>query len=247
MLGMTSDALLPPSEVRLSAGDIVLFYDFETPPEGSEPGPNQIAVVVDERGAFFRRRNRILRISYESILELPALVIRKSPHTHVASEIEAFFSNAIERPVLFQAGLAFLFHGNLQPFISGRIFPARPRHDSPEQYELAWLELRSKLRPMDAIFTRSFRNPMSNLIAWATHGPWSHVAVHVGDGEIAELTVPRMRRGPIELYKGRNNWVALYRHIEGEIPAERAHEIADAVFGNFRDGYNYRDALRHLT
>jgi hypothetical protein len=69
--------------------------------------------------------------------------------------------------------------------------------------------------------------------------------VYIGQGEIAESTVPTTRKVPIERYKSRSNWLCAYRHmgnqlnsLSGRTTSQQASAIAmDAI--RRQQSYNY--------
>ena len=220
-------------EIAVGAGDLIIFYDKRFPPDpgsGTDevPATNRVAVVVDERGALFlgrgALRKRVEVLSLGPVSAEKNIQIRKSPFPQHANAIADYFKRHINKPAHFEAGLRALYFGNLQPLLTGSLFPIRPIYKTDDEYEVAWNHLKSNLKPMDAIFTVDTSNILSRFIAWSTHGPWSHVALHVDKGEIWESVLSGIRNVPIEAYKGRNYWVAAYRLIEAmenPVTAER--------------------------
>lgn len=239
--------------LEVQPADIVIFFDPRLPPDpGEGPAVNRIAIVIDERGALSlfsdeRGPRRVESIPLQSIPTLPNVQMRRGTQGH-CDEIAAFFLTQVDRPTHFEAGLRALRCGNLQPLIAGGFFPRRPKYASDEQYEAAWKALRSSLQPADAIYTFDAESRISKFIAWATDGAWSHVAFHVGEGEIWESVTTGIRQGPIEIYKGRRYWVAAYRHIDAVTKPRTKEEISEAVAAGskrFRpNSYNYRGALK---
>lgn len=238
---------------ELQPADIVIFFDPRLPPDpGEGPAVNRIGIVVDERGALSlwsdeRGSRRVESIPLQSIPSMPNVQQRRGDQGH-CDEIAAFFLAHVDRPTHFEAGLRALRCGNLQPLITGGFFPHRPRHESNEQFEAAWEVFRSCLQPADAIYTFDSESRISRLIAWATDGAWSHVAAHVGDGEIWESVTSGIRHCSIDVYKKRRYWVAAYRHIDAvEKPRSKAEIVEAVAKGNSRfrlNSYNYRGALK---
>jgi hypothetical protein len=234
--------------------DIVVFYDKHLPLEGDErvdEAPvNRVAVVVDEYGALSMGRGlrgrRVERVPLQAIPGLSNVHIRRVVHGH-SDEIADFFLSHADRPAHFEAGLRALREGNLQPLIAGGFFPAPPTYRNDDDYEVAWHYLKAKLQPMDLIFTIDLKSTLSRFIAWATDGAWSHAALHVGGGEIWESVTAGIRNGPIEMYKNRRYWVAVYRHCDVVKKPRTAQEVDAAVRRHrFRaNAYNYRGALKY--
>jgi hypothetical protein len=72
------------------------------------------------------------------------------------------------------------------------------------------------------------------------------VALYIGDGEIHESVTSGVREVPLEIYKGRQYWVAAYRHI-GAITNPRSVQKARASARSLpfrRDRYNYPGAIK---
>jgi hypothetical protein len=243
-------------EIAVEPGDVIIFYDKRFPPDpgsgtANVPATNRVAVVVNERGALFLGRGvlgkKVEILPLGPVAPEKNIQIRKSPYAQHADAIADYFMRQIHKPAHFEAGLRALYFGNLQPFLTGTLFPVRPTYNSDDEYDSAWTLLKNSLKPMDTIFTVDTSSTVSKFIAWATHGPWSHVAVHVNEGEIWESVLSGIRTVPIETYKGRRYWIAAYRLIEAiekPISAEKAHAVVSSH--PFRlNSYNYYGALKH--
>jgi hypothetical protein len=229
-------------------GDIAIFFDKRLP---VAPGmeTNNVAVVAGELGAlylghrFFGRR--VEKISLQELPSLPKVEFRRSVEFD-GEKVASYFIKYADRPSYFEAGLRALHCYNQQPFLMSGLFPERPTYKNEEDYETAWEQFKSQLLPFDGIYTVDLSSRLSRFIAWATHGTWSHVALYIGDGEIHESVTSGLRRGPLELYKGRHYWIAAYRHI-GAINSPRTADQARATVASlsFRpDRYNYRGAIK---
>lgn len=243
-------------EIDVGPGDVIIFYDSRFPPDpgsGSAdvPATNRVAIVVDERGALFLGRGvlgrKVERLPLGAVMPEKNVRIRKSPYTQHANAIADYFKRHIHKPAHFEAGLRALYFGNLQPFLTGTLFPVRPSYKSDYDYDTAWNHLKTNLKPMDVVFTVDTNSMVSRFIAWATHGPWSHVAVHVNGGEIWESVLSGIRTVPIETYKGRRYWIAAYRlsaAIEKPITVEQA-QVAVRSHPFKMNRYNYYGALKY--
>jgi hypothetical protein len=230
-------------------GDLVLFLDTRLPVSaGNET--NQVAVVVDEQGALYIGKGvigrRIRRIPLQELPSLPKVQLRRTKHAGYGDLIARYFLKHANQPSYFEAGLRALHCDNHQPFETGRLFPERPTYRSDDEYEAAWARFKSLLKPLDGIYTVDQSSRISRFIAWATHGTWSHVALYIGDGEIHESVTSGVREVPLEIYKGRQYWVAAYRHI-GAITNPRSVQEARASARSLpfrRDRYNYPGAIK---
>jgi hypothetical protein len=238
----------------LRPADIVVFLDERFPNDSdTQPGEmqvNRVAVVVDEHGALSLRPNAIPRlVEVVPLQNIPALrnLQVRSVVDHHSNEIAQFFITHANRPTHFEAGLRALHEGNLQPLIAGGFFPKRQVYTTDGEYQAAWHTWKANLAPLDFIFTRDLKSRLSNFIAWATDGEWSHAALHVGDGEIAESVTSGIRRVPVELYEERRYWVAAYRRVDAAVHPKAKPEVDAAVRSHhFRlNAYNYRGALTY--
>ena len=103
----------------------------------------------------------------------------------------------------------------------------------------------SKLKWWDAIFTNKLNDPVSRFIAWATHGPWSHVALYMGDGTVSELVATGVRNVPLTVYKGRNYRIGAYRKISLMNLESPMVPPFTVLRSRFRDGHNYKGPVLH--
>jgi len=247
-----------PRIFEVELGDIIIFFDPRSPPDpgsgtSETPAVNRVAVVVGERHALFLSRNKFGFKTVESFpfgqvfKEEQNLVIRKSPFGAANMLIVEFFLNAQNNPNIFEAGMKALQASNLPLLIAGQLFPDPPVYRNDAEYLSAWEGLVARLLPFDVILTRDNESKLSRFIARFTHGPWSHTAIHVANGEIWESVTSGVRRVSIDVYKGRRYRVGVYRHVsamENAVTAERAIEIASSH--PFRpNSYNYAQAIRY--
>ena len=234
--------------------DLVVFYDKRFPAdpgtgENGIPAVNRVAIVIDERGALFLGQGvigrRVERLPLQSIPTAPNAQIRRLTHGYT-DQVAQFFARHAHRPTHFEAGLRALLVENLQPLLAGTFFPSRPTYQTDYEYEAAWHHLVANLMPMDAIFTLDLHSRLSRFIAWATDGAWSHVATHIGDGEIWESVISGIRNAHVGIYKGQRYRVAAYRHYEVQKKPRSIEDARTAVRAiRFRpNAYNYRGALK---
>lgn len=217
--------------------DVVIFYDrFSRYP--LDGGCNQWAFVVDGNRALFSR----LLVHSISLAKLRkksnAIAIRRIPH-EFAPAVSNFLIRYRWRPALFKAAINFLQCTNYMPFLMGQFFPNDVVYENDEEYEEAWKTMMARLTPHDAIFTFDRTSLLSRFIALVTHGPFSHVATYIGEGNIWEIVTSGARIVPIETYKNRHKYrVAAYRHSGFEIkPRTEQLEEMKAMIGNVRYGY----------
>lgn len=230
---------------ELGPGDVVLYLDDQCPAKHAE-GINQTAFVVDERGALVLRNRRVELIPLNQIPLLRNVQVRKTD-PKLGEAMASYFVRYERCPAHFEAGVRAGACRNFQPFELGSIFPVAPVYKNEGEYENAWQNFTFLLKPLDCILMTCRTSILSRFIAWATHGPWSHVALYVGDGEIAEWGTTGFRRGPIENYKGQQNWTACYRHIDTVKNPPSTAKARKAIESDPRNvpsgGYNYRGAL----
>ena len=237
------------NELVVGPGDVAIYFDNKCLRPIDETGCNQWAIIVDETGGLTRRNSKVVHIPFQELLQMPHLQFRGNPHPDHGERISDFFLNHRRHHDLFEAGEKALLQGNLQPFEWGQIFPTRPEYKNDEEFEDAWKQLLIEARPMDVIFTARCKDPVSRIIARTTHGPFSHVASYLGNGQISESVTSGIRTGQLsDLYKDRSNWVAIYRHVDHlntMFTFEEAQKITQGVTLDFRDGYNWYQAFRH--
>jgi hypothetical protein len=131
---------------------------------------------------------------------------------------------------------------NFEIFLRGTLFPRAPQYFSDEGYEKAWLDMVSQLQPRDMIFTARLDGRVSRLIAWSTGGPFSHVGVYLGDGEMWEIVTSGERVVPISTYKGREFRTAVYRTF---FPPPKPWAEALKEMQGRGIGYDYLGAIQH--
>jgi hypothetical protein len=209
-----------------------------------------IAVIVDERGALYvDRKLSFERVKWIPLREVSTLtnvsVRRPEVSDNLKDRIAHFFLRNVRSPPVFKSGLHHMRADNYSVFERGSLFPIRPEYKSDDEYEAAWLRFNSRLLPSDGIFTVRMDDRVSRFIAWATHGPWSHVAIYKGNGEIVESVTSGIREAPLSIYKGRHYWIAAYRHIQTIGRSDLPTPTKEWGLKRFRDGYNYRGAIKY--
>jgi hypothetical protein len=233
--------------IEVKACDIALFWDGRSAIH-PDPDLNQIAIIVGDyalalRRSAITRRRQVEEIALADLTSFRNLTLRSSTALFDRDRVAQFFITHRRDPEQFAAGLKAFRRENFQPLLAGSFFPTRPTYKSDSEYQDAWQHMVEQLRPMDTVFTTCHTSVLSKFIAWATHGPWSHVLTYVGNGEIHESITSGIRRGSIELYRSRANWVAAYRHTELENDPRTYEEALAATEINWRPGYNYRKAI----
>jgi hypothetical protein len=122
-----------------------------------------------------------------------------------------------DNPMMFQVAINHLQCNNMVPIIEDSFFPPDVTYANDKEYEAAWQHLVSSLQPRDIVFTFNRKSLISKVIAKFTHGPFSHCAVHAENGIIHEIVTSGTRMVNIDVYKGRDFRVAVFRHY-GKAP-----------------------------
>lgn len=239
--------------LALELADIVVFYDPNFPKDHEasiyDPPVNRVAVVVGEEGALTigRRllRSRVELIPLAVLPRLPSVQVRRVAAPCHVDAIARFFRRHAKRATHFEGGLRALRQGNLQPLVDGGFFPEQRSYRDEATYETEWQRLVGHLQPGDWILTRDRESALSRFIAWATDGLWSHVAMHLGDGEIFEWITSGPRQGSIDLYKGRRYSVGVYRLASGEQRSSEEWRAAMAALtARLKHRYGYWGAFK---
>jgi hypothetical protein len=245
---------LTPDMLFFEAGGVVVFYDKNYP---LDPGPptdklvNMVGFVTNNFDILALIKDPIfgLKVRKYSLRDLDNFQ-NVSSHTtplhDIGHQVASYFEKYQNDPFAFFAGKAALFYGNRDPFIRGTLIPEYPQYKSEVEREAAWITFISKLHTGDRIVTYNHSNIISHIIAWSTHGPWSHLAVYLGDGQISEFVTSGLREASIEIYKAKNYSVAAYRYIDhlDRIPT-REEVLSTSCCGALPSGakYDYIDAI----
>ena len=230
-------------------GDVVLFLDEKLPHVDAQD-VNCVAVVIDERGALYIDKKPFFKklrwVPLQSISRLSNLVMRRaSIDDTLREQIASFFLAKLKNPPEFEAGLQHMLLENYALFSRGTLFPVWRPYSSIDSYNQAWDSLVKQLKPLDGIFTVRLDDRVSRFIARATHGPWSHVAMYEGNGQISESVTSGMRWVPLETYKGSKFWIGAYRHVSAKGRKNLVVLPEKEIRQRFKDGYNYRGAIAY--
>lgn len=205
---------------------------------------------------MFVERGRVRELPLELLPELQNLQMRRGiEDADTANSVADYFAHYRNRPAYVEAGFRALPQHNYQFFDDGP-FPNKPLYRDQEEYDAAWQALKALLQPGDCIFTTCRASLVSEIISWATSGPWSHCASYVGEGEIADSVASGLRVAPLEVYRGRQFWIAAYLPYGVSVVAGGAAGAgsgAGAAMGaglrrllTFRHG-RFVDALAHFV
>jgi hypothetical protein len=221
--------------------DLILFYDKKSRIP-MEDGVNQQGYVVDDEQALYLR-GRVRSIKLTELRKQGVALVVRGIHPALAPYVAQTLLRFRRNPIWFGFATNFLMCQNFAPFLTGEFFPPDPTYNDGAEYESAWQHFVSQIQPYDFILTFDRRSFLSKLIAKVTHGPFSHIAHYMGDGNIWEVVTSGTRIAPLEIYKGRHYRVAAYRHTPGLL---KSAEEADAQFKATagRQGYNYFGAIQ---
>lgn len=231
------------AETTFSLMDIVIFFDWQSHNEVDSTQCNQWAFVVDDKQALYIR-GKVHSLPLTEIHKLDyATVIHRIPEalaTLVAPVLLKFRNN----PMMFQVVVNHMFCNNYGPIIEQEFFPPDVKNYACDvDYNVAWNRLVSVLEPRDIIFTYDRKSVISRLIAHLTHGPFSHCAVHAENGVIWEIVTSGTRMVNIEVYRGRQFRVAVYRHY-GKAPDTIEEMLSRMKASDGQPGYSYYGAIR---
>jgi hypothetical protein len=235
-------------QVEVSDGDVVLYFDRNSPDEKLNESNCRVGIVSGPGVLTLLKK----RVSY-----MPFLILNRDFRLEVIdleiperlrSKVAKFFANHSGNPAKFLKGQQALAARNFQPFIWGDVFPPLPKYNSIEEFHAAWEDLLNLAQPGDFVFSSS-RNFLSRTICWSTRGPFSHVALYVGKGELWDITLSGSKRCKlVEDYKSVNNRVAVYRtrgssrsKIEMALTAEL---IGYSTHREENQNYNYLGSIK---
>lgn len=106
--------------------------------------------------------------------------------------------------------LAALENGNLSLF-EWDPMPDTARPLDAVTHAHAWETIGREVQPGDMLMVRDTRDRLSTVIARADDGAWSHCARPMGEGEIVEIDLPKIRRLPIDTHRHPAVRAALFR------------------------------------
>lgn len=136
-------------------------------------------------------------------------------------KIETFFTENVLNSLLFQMGLKALaalissdskFLDDPHAFFQKPIYLPKLKPVEKESYETRWRECISLLMPGDIVSALDESSFISRLIARIDKGTWSHTAVYLGNGRIAEVITTGGIERNIEVYKDPKYRLGIYRH-----------------------------------
>ena len=231
-------------------GDIIIFYDPRSRLKIDHSQCNQPAVVLPGKRAIFLRRRPVVS-SLSDVAAAPHAKLIMAADEKRRSDAAAYFLENQSDAWAIEAGFNAIGKENFEFVRTPHLFPERSRYAGIPEYEAQWSRFLSVLKPGDVIFSRNDDSLASRIVAACTHGPWSHVMIYIGDGEIAESTVPSVRRAPIEVYKSSSVWLCAYRHISQRqtsftsLKTQELSSVIDRYTDGLPPGYNYTCAAWH--
>jgi hypothetical protein len=222
--------------------DIIIFFDWASTSPVDASGCNQWAFVVDENQALYIR-GKVRSVPLGDVHKLDnATVIHRIPEA-LGKLVAPILLKYKNNPMMFQIVINHMQCNNFVPIIFDEFFPPDVRYATNEEYEAAWQQMVASLEPRDLIFTFNRKSFVSKIIATFTHGPFSHCAVHAEDGVISEIVTSGTRMVHIDIYKGREFRVAVFRHY-GKAPDAKEEMLARMRAEDGRSGYSYFGAIQ---
>jgi hypothetical protein len=224
--------------------DIIIFHEDGGVHETDETGCNQWAFAMSDGRALYHSKGNVRSFKLKEAYGLPNAQLLRWKPAPLGPDIVSYLLANEKRPTHFLAGVRAMQNTNFEMFLRGELFPLSPVYESDEEYERAWSDLISQLRPRDMIFTTQLDSWLSRFIAWATKGPFSHCGIYLGDGEISEIVTSGNRIAPLEIYKGRKFRVAAYRTF-APLPKKWSKTVEECHAADGTPGYSYFGAMTH--
>jgi hypothetical protein len=241
--GLAKDIGLPILEVH--PADLLLYFDPSSP-KPVDDGVNQVAIIIDERHALLVEPGSAQELPLSNLGKLQNVHFRhviEDPNT--ADSVVDYLTRHRKNPAYLEAGFLAYQQQNFRFFADGP-FPERPHYVDQASYDAAWQTFEAALEPHDCILTTCRTSITSRLIAWATDGPWSHCATYLGEGKIWESVTSGIRQASLNVYHGRQYWIAAYRHVQFYKNPPSIQQTRKSVMqasAQYKQGYNYRMAL----
>ncbi len=185
------------------------------------------------------RRTRLVPLSR---VKLPKnAVICRAPDAFVQQEISRYARTHHSDWRRFRLALAGLVMGNLEAMRTDQ-WPTPPRYSSQAEFDAAWDRLEETLECGDLIMTFDPGSLLCRAIALLDSGPWSHGALHLDHGVLAEADTPGVGLCNIRRYRQPGIHVGVYRQLIPRTQAERRKIMMMAR--DLGKKYNWRGALQ---
>lgn len=212
----------PADTIFIEKGGVVVFYDNNYPREPGGPtdrAVNSVGFVTSDFEILVLKNDvlfglRIDKYHVGDLADLENVSSHTTPLKDIGEQVGAYFKKYRFDPFAIYGGKTALFHGNPDIFIRGELRPIYPKYNSQAHRDEAWEKFKSSLKPGDRIVTFDHSSVISHIIAWATRGPWSHLAIYLGDGQISEFVTSGLREVSLEIYRSPNYSLGSYRYID---------------------------------
>jgi len=218
--------------------DLTHTWPFAPVQWGAE---NKVGYVTNEDVVIYPYYFRLRRVSLAKVPRSCRLL--KTTSRPIDSNVEKFFTQNHDNFWMFSVGVKALDpNGEYPNFFDVPVKLPLPDHRSEEEFYKRWNTLMDILQRGDFVFTADSASRISRLICWGDQGPWSHVAMYIGDGIVHEAIPPRVSERPIDVYRNPRFRLGLYR-LKGITAADAEELIA---FSRRRLGlpYGFLKALR---
>jgi len=190
-------------------GDMIHFYDKKCKESYDTKGTNAIGILLDNNKILFSRKRRTIEEGISKDIYPAYLYSLKS--NELREKIYKYFQSNKDNFQLFKLGLNSLNDEHMEVFNNPELMPKLHKWKSYNEYEIAWNRIISQMQKGDSIFTFNENSYISRFIAWFDNGSWSHVAIYVGNSEIAEAIAEGFVKRSITVYNQNQIHIGLYR------------------------------------
>lgn len=225
---------------KFERGDVIIFFDKKTKQHPDDTGCNQMGIFLSENKILFSRNKRVIITNLNKIDFLRAKV-SSMKNSEISTKMLSFFETNIDNYYLIRLGFHALSYQKEKIFEVPEIMPKFTVKLSDEQYEIAWLNIFSKLQPADIVLSFNERSIISRFISTLDKGSWSHAMTYVGNGEIVEAVFQGVIKRRLDVYKQKHIHIGIYRIID--LTPERQKDIVTNSLLFMGVKYNFRGAF----
>lgn len=220
-------------------GSIITFFDTETKLSPDKSECNQIGILIENNKILFCRKRygqKIIEIDVNKI-KATKMFIYPLPDKELSLKITNYFKINRKDHRRVKAGIRAMADRNFNFFDYPVIFPKLTKWHSEDEYERSWNNLVAQLQPADTVCTFNEKSIISKFISFIDKGPWSHIAIHIGNGEICEAIFCGLVKRRIDVYKNKNIHIGIYRKLDAS--AGDIKDILDRVRASLVVGVNW--------
>ncbi len=219
---------------------VILFRDLNPLKRADESGYNKVGYLSQRNLIVYQGYRTVRRVPFDRVTKYRhAIFETKAPFDEAA--VEAFFILNHLPPGLLNDGLAALRDARPDFFEYAVRLPILDVLTAEER-DRRWRALVSILEPGDVIATFDTQSWMSRLITLVDGGPWSHMGLYVGNGQIAESLTKGTVERAIETYRPARYRLGVYRPLG--LTREAAQRIVAYSHSRLGAAYDYSGALR---